>query len=224
MAIVKPGAIGLATGSIGSTTLAAGKGTLVARLRGRAPLRSSSQALQARANFAATAALWRSSAMQSQRAAWIKYAQQNPVPDRFGVRRLISGFQWFMKCAAIQNALGFVTTFPPEYDAKYRVIITSYTFDQDPTLILDGSYPYKPGQTVEAVFISRRASTINKNARPFWQLLGCHMKYASSTDYSADMSAKSLIPLPGESWLVYVIASDRFHLPSPPWSAILTAP
>ena len=221
MAILKPGALGTATGSIGSITLASGRGSTTVRSRGRAPNRSSTAALQARANLATAAALWRSPSMDSQRPAWINYARRTPVPNRFGVPRLLSGFQWFMHYLPILPFLKFPAVYIPAYDDGYIEVQPTATLATTPTLTVTNLSPYKPHHTISLCYASRFANPNAPTPRPFWQLIGTHYQNSDTVDFSPDLVRLHMTPLSGETWLLWLSLADAEHLPSPP--CIITA-
>ena len=224
MAILKPGALGTASGSIGAITLAPGRGSTTVRSRGIAPNRTSTQALTARANLSHTAAAWRDPANADVRRMWITFALATPVPNRFGTPRLLSGFNWWMRYNSIMPFLDWQPPVTPAHDWHYVVQINSITFDSTPTFTVDYLTPLKPHQPISIVFISRFASAATTNSRPIWRRIFCDYANSTTMDYSPTLTALNLIPITGESWLIWLSLADRFHLPSPPFLQLVTCP
>ena len=226
MAILKAGALGSPSGNLGGICFAQGRGATTVRTRGIAPNHSSLAAQKARSDFAHTAAMWQSVLTSSQRQAWVTFAQRTPVSNRFGTPRIISGFQWFMRSAAMTPYQGFTSTQLPGYTRNYSIASFSVTYGASSHLEVTSTGNYIAGLTIETIYISRFAHTdptLPANqappSRPFWLRLLQIVKTADIMSYDAQLAVFGQRPISGESWAWKTSWSDPETLPSNPYIA-----
>jgi len=114
MAKIKLGALaGQVSGSIGSETYSHNRFGAYVRLRSIPVQPNSAAQLMRRAELATRSAAW-SALGDSTRLSWKVWAQNNPIVDRLGDKRILDGHMAFVMCNARLAPLGWPTfTTPP---------------------------------------------------------------------------------------------------------------
>lgn len=118
MAKLRLGVIaGQASGSLGSTVFSHNRGGPYARLRAVPVKVTSAWALDTKAYLSEQSQQW-AALTQDQREAWNNWADNNPITDKLGDKRLMTGHQAFIKLTTRQRRSGSATLTDPPTGAR----------------------------------------------------------------------------------------------------------
>ena len=113
MAIIRTGhIIGGISGTLGSEDYVNGRGSTYVRRRPRKTNQHTAQQTKRRGRFATVTQAWQT-LTAIDRQAWRKAAQLVTFPNRIGVRRSISGFQFFVQFSLNRSEDNFIWQFGP---------------------------------------------------------------------------------------------------------------
>lgn len=131
--------IGAVSGRLGGIVAARSKSGPVLRHRPAKITSTSERAQAARADFGNTAKDW-NQLTAAEAKAWDDFARAHPLPNRLGVSRLLTGFQWFMRGGRVlwyQTATGvrlYLNVQPAwEWDWSTQTLYLDSRFDVDTT-------------------------------------------------------------------------------------------
>ncbi len=133
MAIFIPGvAVSQVSGRVGGTVFSRNRGGMYMRNGSKPTVVTTPFAQAIKAILANFSAQWRDLTADQQEA-WREWATQNPITNRLGQSRTLSGHQAFVKLNARLNAAGGATiTTPPTGVAPDGVIPTGITYTASP--------------------------------------------------------------------------------------------
>jgi len=223
MALIKAGPLGSVSGRLGTTQFALTKNGCVASQPGRHALSQGRLAQTYRGLLAETARTWATPGMFLYREAWNRFAALHPEPNRLGNRRLLSGYNhWLRYCLTLY---GYISPYsmPPNFARTDQISSISGTLTTAPSLDLTVLGTYTVYQTIEITSITRWAIPTRQNQRRNSVVTVHSPKYADSEDYSAVLVALNLIPVAGESWYLEIRWWTPGSLPTPVGSVVLTA-
>lgn len=117
------------SGSIGGTVYSRNRGGMYMRNRSIPIVSTTAPALAAKARLGAQSAAWQGLS-QAQRDNWKHWAEQNPVIDRLGSQRLLTGHQAFIKLNTRIDLIGETPlTEPPILPAPDALVTLTATVD-----------------------------------------------------------------------------------------------
>lgn len=130
MAIFTPGvAVGAVSGSVGGTVFSRNRGGSYMRVRAVPVTSASDKALRYRAYLGAISQSWRGLTTDV-RQAWRVYAQSNPVTNRLGQSKALTGQNHFIKLNTRLLAAGDAgITAPPIEAPPDGILVTSFAVD-----------------------------------------------------------------------------------------------
>lgn len=176
MAIFTPGPLVAAiSGNVAGINFVAGRPTRYVRpALGRVNKRTSPQ-LQRRARFLQVIRTW-TEIGQAQRLEWITAAKQITSPNRLGIPRTISGFQFFVKVNLQRVDSYAITTSPPQTltrgPAPTHVTITA---SAAAGVYVSWHQPIPPG-SAHAYFFGARSTSSKPTAQLIaWRFLSSHL-------------------------------------------------
>lgn len=151
MAIIIPGvAVSQASGRVGGIIFSRNRGGLYMRNGSKPTVVTTPYAQNIKALTANFSAQWRN-LTEAQREAWKEWATQNPVTNRLGQSRTLSGHQAYVKInVRLAAAGGSSLSMPPLGIAPLGVLPTDVTFTTSPLAI---SVAFAGGPTPENVAV-----------------------------------------------------------------------
>lgn len=215
MALLRQGPLGTPSGRIAATQFAACRGSVVVSQPGPHRLSHSTAALDARAQFAFYARAWSGPNMDQYRAAWIQFASQHPVRDRFGMQRYQSGYQLWLSFVPMMAYYGFDSYAPPMWDTSEFVGLSSIYIYSDGTMTVTSTGYYDTGYTREFIRFARFQEVNRRSRRQSWITLAPQTKYDDTTDYTAALAETGQAPVIGETWQFELRYWSPYKMPSP---------
>lgn len=111
-----------ASGSAGGTTYSRNKGGAYMRARIKPVNPKSAKQRLVRTNFAANAKVWSATLTAAERAAWLAFAQANPLVNVLGASIIVSGMAMMMKLNQVLSQIGVSTIVTPPANLNVPVL------------------------------------------------------------------------------------------------------
>lgn len=173
MAIVALGhLIGGISGNLGSTNFANAQGTVIARSRPTIANQRSEKQLLRRSRYMLFKSQWHSLTDLQQRA-WRTQATQVFFVNRLGMKRHVSGWQYWMTAAlSLRLGLDIMPTIPPNVVRRPPLLDFSADFTQGGPMNISTSNPAAPHPILLRLYLSRIMSNKTPAHFPAWTYCG----------------------------------------------------
>lgn len=214
------GLVGEISGSVGGVTFATGKGSRVVRLRPVKRSHYSDAVLEAQAAYAAAVAVWQA-ATDAEREAWRVYARQNPLPNRVGESRQITGFAFYIRFVlSYFDAPIDSMKLPPAQSLIYQPAFTGAAFfEGGPWLVTAWGLPTPSGGKfaflTESAFMQRGRGLAQFSGWNRFRRVGSFFRTAPTQDVYSALSTSDLELFDGERFAWGARWSGNVTMPGP---------
>jgi hypothetical protein len=227
MALLKQGPLGVVSGSLGGICVATTKAGAVIRARKPQQTNNSPSQLAAKQSLDFWSKLWQSPALDDIRPAWDQYARSHPVPNRFGIPRLRSGYCTWLSFLPLHKTFypAALLLMPPTAANSDQILSFTATLSAAPSFITTTSGSFDYPNVYEQVQIARFQNPRNHITRPIWQNMPYPtvLKSFDSMDWFLN-PLKPPPPEPGETWQVRIRWWNKTQEPLPWFYTHATAP
>jgi len=215
--------VGSISGTVGGQTFVSAPRANVVRPRRRKTVAHTALAYESKTRFAVARSLW-FAMTNAARDAWRQVAQQNPVPNRLGVRRPRSGWQTFVKYYPYGIASGAADILPPAFSTSniiQRLSLTS-TIAGATDAVTYAATKFTGGTGYTHYDIDF-AFTMSENQPHFWkgwrQIVTQHVITPPDLHLNAEIIATFGFMPPENSWIALRYRATGSWLPTP-WTQI----